>query len=98
MGTLSDAKQVDTASVRGAARADRFPKYDPSQGWEPRREFFGVPVPKEEFSTGNVANEFHQNMEGCVQPRLTARFKYSNYRGITNWNESMCNSEIQWSI
>jgi hypothetical protein len=63
------------ASVRGAAPANRFPENDPSRGWGPRREFLGVPVPKEEFPTGYVADEFHQNMEGCLRPRFTARFK-----------------------
>lgn len=68
------------ALVRGAARcADakgNFLEYDVTQGWEPLCEFLGLPIPDEDFPSGNVADEFHKRVEGSMKPRFI--------RGIRN--------------
>lgn len=61
--------------VRGAAPSDRFLEYDPRQGWEPICKFLDVPIPDEPFPTGNVADEFHQKIEGCLKPRFFRSFR-----------------------
>ena len=58
------------AIVRGAAPKDRYLEYDVSQGWGPLCQFLGVPVPLEEFPSGNVAEEFHKRIEACMKPRF----------------------------
>jgi hypothetical protein len=58
------------ALVRGAARDSAFLEYDPNQGWEPLCEFLGKPIPKEPFPTGNVAEEFHNRVEGAMKKRF----------------------------
>lgn len=85
MGTLSDksilrngreADEDHAVSVRGAA-----PSGSLSGVWSESApggldtSFLGVPVPKEEFPAGIVANEFRQNKEVCLRPRFTARFE-----------------------
>lgn len=62
------------ALVRGAAAcADaqgNFLQYDVSQGWEPLCHFLNVPVPKQDFPSGNIADEFHKRVEGSMKPRF----------------------------
>ena len=70
---MRNAQQVykeHSALIRGAAPADRFLEYDVSSGWKPLCEFLDVPQPKEEFPSGNVAEEFRvKAMEG-FNPRI----------------------------
>ena len=56
--------------VRDRAPSGRFLEYDPEQGWEPLCQFLNLPIPAEPFPRGNVAQEFHQRIEGAMKPRI----------------------------
>ena len=56
--------------VRDRAPTAKFLEYDPNQGWEPLCAFLEVPIPDEPFPRGNIAQEFHERIEGALKPRL----------------------------
>ena len=69
----ANAKRVyveHATMVKQAAPSDRYLEYEPSQGWEPLCKFLDVPIPDCEFPTGNIAQEFHNRIEGALKPRL----------------------------
>lgn len=47
-----------------------FLEYDVAEGWEPLCHFLDVPVPDEEFPSGNVAADYHKRVEDCMKPRF----------------------------
>ena len=94
--------------VKQAAPKHQFLEYEPSQGWEPLCKFLDVPIPDCEFPTGNVAQEFHNRIDGALKPRFARSMRNAalfvaglsglSYLGYSGHLESCYNAMVRTMI